>query len=192
MGYAMAAESLVGTWRLISYHTRALDAGIRYPFGQHARGYLIYSPEGFMSVAIMREDRQAVTTPWDETANPFQVRSWLPVRRLIRLLRYILAATRYISYSGRYTVAGATVIHHVEVSQMPGLLQTNQERSFELRDNCLVLTAENAAIRQQLVWERVPSVATEDASAPLRYGLHALPTALMSGAEGRVDRQLGL
>lgn len=187
----MAAESLVGSWRLISYHTRALDTGVRYPFGEHARGYLIYTPEGLMSVAIMREGMQAVT-PWDETANPFQVRSWLPVRRLLRLLRYILAATRYISYSGRYTVVGATVIHHVEVSQMPGLLQTNQERTFELRDNCLVLTAETVAIRQQLVWERVPSVATEDASAPLRHGLHALPAALASGADGGVNRQLGL
>ncbi len=134
----MACEELIGTWRLVSYRTVRADGTIRYPFGNRARGYLIYTPEGRMVVTIM------------------------PRRRLVRLARYAVSATRYISYSGRYTVSGNTVIHHVEVSQMLGLLDTDQVRVFEIKDDSLLLTAQTPALRQDFEWERVPAEAARN------------------------------
>ncbi|HZS87668.1 MAG TPA: lipocalin-like domain-containing protein [Chloroflexota bacterium] len=159
----MACEELIGTWRLVSYRTVRADGTIRYPFGNRARGYLIYTPEGRMVVTIMPQRRRAAAAPpVDAIADPFSVSSWLSWRRLVRLARYAVSATRYISYSGRYTVSGNTVIHHVEVSQMLGLLDTDQVRVFEIKDDSLLLTAQTPALRQDFEWERVPAEAARN------------------------------
>ena len=82
------------------------------------------------------------------------VRTWLSWQGLRRLVRYVLAATRYISYSGRYTVDGDRIIVRVEVSQMPGLVGTIQERTFRLENNRLVLKAETGWAHLRFIWER--------------------------------------
>ncbi len=58
----MTANPLIGTWRLISWENRSLDGQISYPLGQDAVGYLLYTPDGYMCVAIMRPNRPAFAT----------------------------------------------------------------------------------------------------------------------------------
>ncbi len=151
----MAHHDIVGTWRLQTYTRRVSGNKVSYPFGQHPRGYITYTPEGIMVTTVMPERRARGEVQHDDLADPIAVRSWLSVRRIKRLVRYVLAATRYISYSGRYTITEHTIIHHVEVSQMPGLIHTDQERTYELQGNRLVLTAHSATVTQQFTWERV-------------------------------------
>lgn len=170
----MSPDRLVGTWRLVSYTIHTPDHKTKYPFGPRARGYLMYMPEGLMSVAIMPEQPHGSDNPTDSVANPFQMRSWLSLRRLMRLLRYVRSATRYISYSGRYSIDGNAVIHHIEVSQMPGLIRTDQKRACELHGDRLTLTAETAGVRQHLVWERVPLEAHPSAADAVLSGLGAV------------------
>src|SRR5438105_2637170 len=139
--------SLAGTWKLVSYETCRAGKKVRHPFGARPRGYLTYTPDGFMSVAIMPQ-RRAPPTSARANVDPFRLRTWLSWRGLRRLARYVLTATVYISYSGRYTIAGETVIHHVEVSNMPGLIRTDQVRTYALQGHRLVLSADIAGVRQ--------------------------------------------
>ncbi|MDP8972029.1 MAG: lipocalin-like domain-containing protein [Actinomycetota bacterium] len=54
----MAANPLVGTWRLVSWENRDIvDGRVDYPLGEDAVGYIMYGQDGFMSVAIARPDR---------------------------------------------------------------------------------------------------------------------------------------
>lgn len=164
----MSPHRLVGTWTLLSFETSTADKRIRYPFGRYPAGYLIYTADGWMSVAIMPERRWVSVPALGAGEQRASGRSWLSVRQLTRLARYVLSATRYISYSGPYVVDGDRVIHHVAVSQMPGWLQTAQERTVQVQDNRLVLIAETAGGCQRFVWERVTTpLPTEQAwSAP--------------------------
>ena len=41
---------LIGAWRLVSFHLRALDGQLTYPYGPNAVGYYIFSESGYMSV----------------------------------------------------------------------------------------------------------------------------------------------
>lgn len=129
-----------------------------------------------MAVTIMPQQRRRYRrVPSSDLADPFRWLSWLSWPRLLRLARYVGAATRYISYTGSYTVVGDRVIHHIEVCQMPGWIHTAQERAFELQDDRLVLTAEIAGLRQQFVWERLAGAACSPQSCGPG---HALPEAL--------------
>ncbi|MFO8010369.1 MAG: lipocalin-like domain-containing protein [Dehalococcoidia bacterium] len=49
--------SVVGTWRPLSFDVRREDGQISYPGGKDQVGYLIYSDDGYFSVAMMRADR---------------------------------------------------------------------------------------------------------------------------------------
>jgi hypothetical protein len=106
-----------------------------------------------MSVAVMPARRGPSAQDADAVAEPYRLRSWLSGRRLKRLARYVVSATHYISYCGRYTIAGNKIIVRVEASQMPALLDRDVERTFEFQGDHLVLTAELAGERQRLEWE---------------------------------------
>ncbi|MBJ9925962.1 lipocalin-like domain-containing protein, partial [Burkholderia cenocepacia] len=47
-------EQLVGAWRLVSYEIRPRDGGtVTYPLGRDARGWILYTPDGYMSAQLM-------------------------------------------------------------------------------------------------------------------------------------------
>ena len=51
-------EQLVGTWKLVSYVERPVDGSEpTYPMGEKLEGIIIYAPDGYMSVQLMRPDR---------------------------------------------------------------------------------------------------------------------------------------
>jgi hypothetical protein len=64
-----------------------------------------------------------------------------------------------VAYSGRYTVEGEKVVHHVDISWNESWTGTDQVRFFELEDDKLTITAPVDAINglesiSVLVWER--------------------------------------
>ncbi|MDQ3874073.1 MAG: lipocalin-like domain-containing protein [Actinomycetota bacterium] len=106
---------------------------------------LIYTEGGYMSVAIMRRDREPFA------AGDLLGGSGEEKKR---------AVESYISYCGRYDYRGASVIHHVELSLFPNWSGKDQERSVELRGDRLTLEAPPLLIkgieqRARLVWERI-------------------------------------
>lgn len=136
--------SVVGTWRLKRWETHHPDGRISWPLGPDAVGYLFYTPEGSMSVAMMRRDRAAFAsedllggTPEEKAA----------------------AASSYVTYCGRYEVRDGAVIHHVELSLYPNWVGVDQVRFATVEGDELTITTQplqiGGATVNQLVWKRV-------------------------------------
>lgn len=84
----MTQNPLIGTWRLVSWENRT-HRQVTYPFGQDAIGYITYSEDGYMFVAIM-------------TANRPQFTSGDPLGGSIA--EKAAAAETHVSYCGTYKI----------------------------------------------------------------------------------------
>jgi hypothetical protein len=140
----MTADPLVGTWRLISWENTTADGRISYPVGTDPLGYITYSADGYVFVAIMRANRRRFSAGDLLRGTPEEKAH---------------AAETYVSYCGTYELRGETVIHHVELSLFPNWVGVNQERLVEVRANRLTLSTRPtlfAGLEQtaRLVWER--------------------------------------
>ena len=142
----MTSNPLVGTWRLLSWEIRSVDGQkISYPLGKDAVGYIIYTQDGYMSVAISRPNRQEFGTG-DLLGGSAEEKAQ--------------AASTYVSYCGRYEFHGDTVSHYVEVSLFPNWVGVEQERLVAFKGNRLSLSTRPmllGGIQQtaHLIWERV-------------------------------------
>ena len=144
----MAHNPFVGAWRLVSFELRGSDGQVGYPLGQDAMGYILYTEYGYMSVAMMSANRLKFAAG-DIGAGTDKEKA--------------AAADTYVSYSGRYTIQGSKVVHHIEVSFFPNWVGADQERLFELDGNRLSLSTPPILFsgRQQtahLIWERVRTI----------------------------------
>jgi hypothetical protein len=117
---------------------------ISYPFGPAARGYLLYTSDGYMSATLIAPDRR-----------PFAAGD------LLRgdTAEQAAAAATYLSYGGRYEVQEHTVVHYVEVSLFPNWVGSRQERPYTFSGDRLTLstapvTVQGSARRAVLIWER--------------------------------------
>ena len=142
-------DSLIGTWRLVSYEAHDAQGQISEPLGKNLLGLLCYSTDGFMSLQVMRADRPAYSSS-----------------DLHHALReeMVAAASGYVAYAGRFSVdeAAGTVTHHVQLSLSPTWLGTDQTRTVALRTDRLYLKGGLVKINGTLqapetVWEKVPS-----------------------------------
>lgn len=141
----MQKNPFVGTWRLLSYEVRRTDGEVRYPWGQDPVGFLMYSEEGYVSVAMMSANRPRFAAK--------------DIRRGTTEEK-VAAVDTYISYCGRYEVQGDTIIHHVEVCLFPNWIGNDQKRTFEFDGDRLLLSTEPIAVGEMqwtghLIWERV-------------------------------------
>ena len=142
-------NSLIGTWRLVSYEAQDAQGKVSNPLGKNLLGLLCYTKDGFMSMQIMREDR------------PGHSSSDLHISLMEEMPA---AASRYVAYAGRFSVdeAAATVTHHVQLSSWPTWVGTDQTRTVALRAGRLYLKGGLVKISgtlqaPQSVWEKVPS-----------------------------------
>jgi hypothetical protein len=95
---AAAAETLDGTYRLISRTKKIVDTGqIEDTFGKHLVGFITYGRDGRMMVIIVRE-----------RAKPASVN--LTDEQRADLHRSMTA------YAGTYTFDGKTVTHNIDIS----------------------------------------------------------------------------
>lgn len=141
----MIQESIVGTWRLVSFHGRKADGSFRPAFGENAQGLLVYTADGHM-IAILSESNRPTFRSGD-------FRGGTPEEALA-------AANSYISYCGRYELDGDTVTHHVEMSLFPNWIGQDQVRNLRFVDGNLILRTPSFLLSGgewtfELVWERV-------------------------------------
>ncbi len=144
----MVEQALVGTWRLVAWENRDAEGHVTWPVGRDARGYLLYTADGYMSVQIMRANR-----------TPFAVGDLLGGSST----EQAGAAASYTAYAGRYTLQDNTVTHHVELSLFPNWVGTQQERRVDVQGDRLTLSTAPLLFggkhqTAQLIWERVSSV----------------------------------
>jgi len=137
------AQGLHGAWRLVSVETRD-ENGELVRRGERT-GYLIYSPDGYMSVSFMKEGRPKFKSG--------DIRGGSAEEK-------IAAVNGYVSYAGRYTVQENTVVHHIEVSLFPNWVGVSQERMFMFKGSRLTLSTPlmlvgGRQLSTHLVWERV-------------------------------------
>jgi hypothetical protein len=137
------AQRFVGVWRLASVETRTEDGAV-FRRGRRT-GCLIYSGDGYMSVAFMKEGRPEFASGdiWGGTVE-----------------EKVAAIDGYVSYCGRYEVKGDRVIHRIEVSLFPNWVGDDQERAYELDGGRLTLSTPlmpvgGRKLSTHLIWERV-------------------------------------
>ena len=140
----MNQKILVGTWKLESWEIKSTDAVV-YPFGQDAIGYIMYTQDGYMSTSVMTADRSQFTSGDIFGGN---------------LEEKALATQTHISYCGTYDIQKDKVIHHVKVSSFPNWTGSDQERTYELDGDRLLLSSPVLLTKDEhqtvlFVWERV-------------------------------------
>ena len=134
-------ETLVGTWRLVSYETNEQGGKRGKPYGD-AVGRLDYDEHGNMSGQVMRPGRPRVELG-DGGAQ--QIRA---------------AYLGYIAYFGTYEVApdGRSVVHHVQGSLNSAWVGGQQVRRMRFEEGRLVLSADvhksGETVTHTLTWER--------------------------------------
>jgi hypothetical protein len=135
---------LVGSWRLVSEEVTLKDGTVKPDdkFGPHARGYIMYEPDGQMCLEIMNPDRPS----WKNPDKPTDEEK-------------ITAFNGFIAYCGRYKLDAehSTVTHYPEVAWNPPYVGSTQPRPFKLEGKRLIITppiTEPNVAKRVLTWER--------------------------------------
>ena len=135
-------QDFLGAWKLVSVETRKEDGEV-YRRGERV-GYLLYSDDGYMSVAFMKRGRPRFSSG--------DIRGGTTEEK-------VAAVEGYVSYCGRYEVEDDRVIHHIEVSLFPNWVGAKQERMFEFDGDRLTLSTPlmlvgGRQLSTHLIWER--------------------------------------
>ncbi|HEX2049455.1 MAG TPA: lipocalin-like domain-containing protein [Actinomycetota bacterium] len=135
---------LTGTWALVAWRRVAEDGSVSHPLGPRARGLLVYTANGRMSVVLAAAGR-----PQIETADPLggDVRARAD------------AYSTCLAYYGSYAVRDDEVVHRVDTALFPNWSGDEQVRPFTLDGDELVLRTppmETAAgtVVNELAWAR--------------------------------------
>ena len=140
---ALEPNPLIGAWRLIRYEAHAGDE-VSYPLGDDASGYIMYTPDGYMSVLIMAAGRLNFES--DDILGGTDEEK-------------LKAASTFLSYCGRYEFLGDRVVHKIETASYPNRVGTEQTRFIQLDGDELLLTTPPMVIHGtsrsgRLRWER--------------------------------------
>lgn len=135
---------LVGSWRLVSVEVTLKDETVKPDdrFGPHARGYIMYEPDGHMCAEIMNPDRGA----WKNPNKPTDEEK-------------IAAFDGFIAYCGTYKLDAehSTVTHYPEVAENPPYVGSTQPRPFKIEGKRLIITPASTdpnVAKLVLIWER--------------------------------------
>lgn len=122
----MIRHRIIGAWSLREWMIEREDGRRSHPFGEDARGRLLYSAEGQMLAAISRAGRAALSGPAPRRAGADEKSA---------------AFDGYFSYGGRFEIEGDYVLHHVEIALNPALVGATQKRRMHFDDAGLTLEA---------------------------------------------------
>lgn len=137
---------LVGTWRITAFEMRSGDGQVALrPLGEQPTGYLLYSPEGYMSVTLSAPER----TRWS-----------IPDQLLAPEAERAAAMSALMAYSGRYELSDGVVTHYPVAAHMPNMVGAPQRRFVAIAGNHMTLTSPPIRAGGQSVtvcatWERV-------------------------------------
>lgn len=144
-------DRLMGTWRLVSASS-STASGERNdaPFGLSPASLLTYTRDGRVTAMISYSGRKRLSTgdslsaPVEEQAEAFRT---------------------FAAYSGRYTLNGDKIIHHVEISSIQDWVDTDLIRSIKFEGERIVLATppslDGGKIQTfELIWQRLPAAVT--------------------------------
>ena len=118
------SNSLLGTWRLMSFVREVAGTGERYnQLGEHPEGYLSYLPDGRMVAFFVSGDQPR---PRAEPTDAERV----------QLHKSMLA------YGGTYDVSPGQVVHHIDIEWDGRRIGTDQLRFFTVDGDTLTIKTE--------------------------------------------------
>ena len=118
-------SALIGTWKLQSFVRQLSATGERYDqLGAHPEGVISYAPDGRMYVLFLAGDRIKPHAEVPTDAERAELEKSM------------------ISYAGTYTVEGAKVTHHVDLSWNGARAGTDQTRFYTLQGDTLTIKTE--------------------------------------------------
>jgi Lipocalin-like domain len=134
------ADSLVGTWKLVSWQVIVDDQPPQDVFGANPRGYLVLTREGRSIVLTTADNRKGGMGEAERAA----------------------LHSSMLAYSGKYRIEGSDFITHVEVSWNEDWNGTEQRRHFRIEgDKLFIESVPVASIVfpgktdfRRIVWER--------------------------------------
>jgi hypothetical protein len=134
--------ALVGTWLLERWELVYADGRPpECPLGEDAVGFLMYTPDGYVSAALARAARPALD-PQDAAAKS-------------------RAFDDYFGYAGRYQLRDGAVVHEIALSPQPGLSGVASLRNVQLEGDRLTLSGPDFSAgsprTQRIVWRRAPA-----------------------------------
>lgn len=127
-------DALVGTWHLVSCVETDIETGTVFlPMGEHPRGLILYTPDGYMSAQLSAPDRTHFANDDMYRGTPRE---------------YVAAGKSYLAYSGPYYVdeVRRTVTHEMAVSLFPNWTGQRQVRIARLEGETLHLATAAPAI----------------------------------------------
>jgi hypothetical protein len=123
---------LHGTWRLVGRRVTHADGKVTNPVGENPRGFIMYSPDGYMAVEFFMSMKGADGK----------------------------MAERFLAYAGPYELQGDTMLHHLEVSAQPENIGKTYERKVSFENGDLLLSTSpdpqaGPGSRGDMIWRRV-------------------------------------
>ncbi|HKR45548.1 MAG TPA: lipocalin-like domain-containing protein [Paraburkholderia sp.] len=125
---ATLREQLIGAWKLVSYVEEPVDGtAATYPFGEKPQGIIMYTPDGYMSAQLCRQDRV-----------PFASGDWFKGTAG----EYEAEASTYIAYTGPFEVdeEKQSLTHSMFISLFPNWIGQTQPRVVKIEGDMLSLS----------------------------------------------------
>lgn len=117
-------NELHGWWKLVSFKVETHGSKeLQQPFGEHAVGRIVFSPNGQMIAVITAEGRASGPSDAD----------------------HIALYNSMLAYTGKYRIEGEKFITTVDASWNEAWTGTEQERTYKINDNCLDIVSAWAA-----------------------------------------------
>jgi hypothetical protein len=140
---------VVGTWKFLYSESYADDGEITRGFGDHPKGFMIYTDDGVTLCILMRsgrkrfpgEDNSSINATLEEKAEAFD---------------------SAISHAGTWEVLDGKIIHHLTANTFPNWTDTHQVREFDISDTHLTLHPPRMLLGGKMrygrvFWERMGS-----------------------------------
>lgn len=141
-------EALIGAWKLQDYYIEdKVDPEKRfYPLGKDVTGFILYTPDGYVSAQMMAAGRPPYASGRLHTGTMEEMAQ---------------AAKGYMAYSGQYEVdeSTSTCYHHMQVSMNPTWEGQTQKRFVTMENDTITITNENN--KAVLVWKRAEDHSNE-------------------------------
>jgi hypothetical protein len=151
---ASIRAQLVGSWRLVSRHSRRANGELEVDPGLSVAplGVLIYDQSGHVAAQLSRRDR-TVAMVGEECQAAATTKGTPDTAQTV---------LGYDAYFGTYTIneRAGIVTHHLEAALWPGDIGKDIDRSFAVSGDRLTIsfnttTREGVKVTRILVWERM-------------------------------------
>ena len=142
-------DKFIGTWHLVHWEVQTEDGKHHnYPYGEKAKGSIIYTQAGRMSAQLMQLARPSFEIAHSWKGTPEETKA---------------AFRGYTAYGGTFKIVDNTVVHQVDMSLFPNWLGTDLVRIFEFQNNGnhlrlstpLFQTRKGQSVKQVLLWEKL-------------------------------------